>query len=54
MLNHSRPHIRKRALLALYKVIVKNPEILHAARSRLEEKLVDPDPGKLNPTLLRL
>lgn len=47
MLNHSRPHIRKRAVLALYKIIVKNPETIGAARHRMEEKLDDPDPGSL-------
>jgi AP-3 complex subunit delta-1 len=45
MLNHSRPHIRKRAILALYKVIVKYPEAMSHARARLEEKLEDPDSG---------
>lgn len=43
MLNHSRPHIRKRAILALYKVVVKYPEAMSHARARLEEKLEDPD-----------
>jgi len=47
MLNHSRPHIRKRAVLALYKIIVKNPETIGNARHRMEEKLDDPDPGLL-------
>ena len=47
MLNHSRPHIRKRAVLALYKIIVKNPETIETARHRMEEKLDDPDPGSL-------
>ena len=46
MLNHSRPHIRKRALLTLYKLIVKYPEAINHARVRLEEKLNDQDPGE--------
>lgn len=46
MLNHSRPHIRKRAILALYKLLMKHPEAIPLARPRLEEKLEDPDPGK--------
>ena len=44
MLNHSRPNIRKRAILALYKSLVKYPEATQQARARLEEKLVDSDP----------
>lgn len=45
MLNHSRANIRKRAVLALYKVILKYPEALELGFSRLKEKLEDPDPG---------
>jgi len=44
MLNHSRPNIRKRAILALYKTLVKYPEAIDQARVRLEEKLEDLDP----------
>lgn len=43
MLNHSRAQIRKRAILALYKILVKYPETAKYARARLEEKLEDPD-----------
>ena len=46
MLNHSRAHIRKRAILTLYKLLVKHPEAINHARVRLEEKLNDLDPGK--------
>ncbi len=45
MLNHSRPHIRKRAVLAMYKVLTKYPEILPQSMSRLQDKLDDSDPG---------
>ncbi len=45
MLNHSRPHIRKRAVLALYKVIIQYPDVLSSSMSRLRDKLDDPDPG---------
>ncbi|KAF8079147.1 adaptin N terminal region-domain-containing protein [Lyophyllum atratum] len=51
MLNHSRPHIRKRAILALYKVLIKYPETSKNARTRLEEKLEDPDPGVVAATV---
>ena len=47
MLNHSRPHIRKRAVLAMFKVFTKYPDILPQSMSRLRDKLDDPDPGRL-------
>ena len=47
MLNHSRPHIRKRAVLAMYKVFTKYPEILPQSMNRLRDKLDDSDPGTL-------
>ncbi|TFY81023.1 hypothetical protein EWM64_g2988 [Hericium alpestre] len=46
LLNHSRPHIRKRAVIAVYKVLVKYPEATPFALTRLKEKLDDTDPGK--------
>lgn len=46
MLNHSRAHIRKRAILAVYKIFVKYPEASQNGMGRLREKLEDPDPGK--------
>ncbi|KAF8131643.1 adaptin N terminal region-domain-containing protein [Boletus edulis] len=45
MLNHSRPHIRKRAVLTLYRVCEKHPDVLRQSITRLQEKLDDPDPG---------
>ena len=45
MLNHSRPHIRKRAILGLYRVCEKHPQVIQSARPRLEEKLNDSDSG---------
>lgn len=45
MLNHSRARIRKRAVLAIYKVLEKYPEAGSHARPRLIEKLEDTDPG---------
>ena len=47
MLNHSRPNIRKRAILAIYKVLMKYPETAMHARTRLEEKLEDSDAGSV-------
>lgn len=43
MLNSSRPYIRKRALLVLYRVFLKFPEALRPAFPRLKDKLKDPD-----------
>ncbi|KAJ1555263.1 AP-3 complex subunit delta-1, partial [Cladochytrium tenue] len=45
MLNHSRPYIRKRVILCLYKVFLKYPEALRVAFPRLKEKLDDHDPS---------
>ncbi|KAJ6502639.1 adaptin N terminal region-domain-containing protein [Mycena vulgaris] len=51
MLTHSRAQIRKRAILALYKVIVQYPEALQQGVARLKEKLDDPDPGVIASTV---
>ena len=48
MLNHSRPSIRKRSVLVLYKLFLKFPEIMEQNFARLREKLGDNDPGQLN------
>ena len=46
MLNHSRPYIRKKVVLVLYKVFLKFPEALRVSFPRLKEKLEDADPCK--------
>ncbi|KAH7930472.1 Adaptor protein complex AP-3 delta subunit [Leucogyrophana mollusca] len=51
MLNHSRPHIRKRAVLALYRVFEKYPDALRHGIGRLQEKLEDPDAGVVSATV---
>ncbi|KAJ7204362.1 adaptin N terminal region-domain-containing protein [Mycena pura] len=51
MLSHSRAHIRKRAILALYKIMVKYPAAMEQGVSRLKEKLDDPDPGVVASTV---
>ncbi|KAK7040144.1 AP-3 complex subunit delta [Paramarasmius palmivorus] len=51
MLNHSRPHIRKRAVIALYKAIQRYPEVLQHSISRMREKLEDPDSGVVAATV---
>lgn len=45
MLTHSRAHIRKRAIVALYGVLTKHPELTSTALPRLRERLEDNDPG---------
>ncbi len=51
MLNHSRPRIRKRAVLVIYKVFTKYPEVLPQCLPRLQEKLHDPDVGVVSATV---
>ncbi|KAF9515066.1 hypothetical protein BS47DRAFT_1372168 [Hydnum rufescens UP504] len=51
MLNHSRPRIRKRAILMMYKVLMKYPEVLPHSFNRLREKLDDPDSGVVSATV---
>ncbi|KAJ7597757.1 adaptin N terminal region-domain-containing protein [Mycena floridula] len=51
MLTHSRPDIRKRAILVLFKVMVRYPEVSPHALERLKDKLEDPDPGVVGATV---
>ncbi|KAF5383966.1 hypothetical protein D9757_006977 [Collybiopsis confluens] len=51
MLTHSRPDIRKRAVLALYKVVKRYPEVSLQAIPRLKDKLEDPDAGVIAATV---
>lgn len=51
MLNHSRPHIRKRAVLALYKAMIRFPDVAPQSLDRLKERLEDPDPGVVAATV---
>ncbi|KZP28905.1 Adaptor protein complex AP-3 delta subunit [Athelia psychrophila] len=50
MLTHSRAHIRKRAILAMYKVLAKYPEAAPNGLPRLRERLEDADPGVVAAT----
>ncbi|KAG9047015.1 AP-3 complex subunit delta [Tulasnella sp. UAMH 9824] len=43
MLNHSRPLIRKRAILVLYKMMLLDSDALDRGFNKLREKLEDPD-----------
>lgn len=53
MLNHSKPYIRKKVVLVLYKVFLKFPEGLRLSFPRLKDKLEDPDPCNYIYSLLR-
>jgi AP-3 complex subunit delta-1 len=44
-LSSTKPYIRKKAVLMMYKVFLKYPEALRPAFPKLKEKLEDPDPG---------
>ena len=45
MLTHSRPQIRKRAVLVMYKVLQQYPAAAQTALPRLKDRLEDPDGG---------
>ncbi|KDQ63013.1 hypothetical protein JAAARDRAFT_75593 [Jaapia argillacea MUCL 33604] len=51
MLNHSRAHIRKRAVLVLYKILLKYPEAGDSGMPRLRDRLDDPDAGVVAATV---
>ena len=43
MLNHSKPYVRKKAVLVMYKIFLLYPDALRVAFPRLREKLEDED-----------
>merc|ERR1719187_582784 len=45
LLTSTKPYLRKKGVLLLYKVFLRYPEALRPAFPRLKEKLEDPDPG---------
>ena len=45
LMNSTKPYIRKKAVLLMYKVFLNHPDALRSAFPRLREKLEDPDPG---------
>lgn len=51
LLTHTRPSIRKKALLVLYSVILHYPPALESALPRLSEKLEDDDVGVISATI---
>lgn len=51
MLNHSKPYVRKKAVLALYKIFLQYPEALRVSLDRLCDKLDDPDDSVMAATV---
>lgn len=47
LLSSTKPYLRKKAVLLMFKIFLKYPEALKPAFPRLKEKLEDPDPGNL-------
>lgn len=50
-LSHSKPYIRKKAVLALFKVLLQYPESLRSSLPRVIEKLDDTDTSVVNATI---
>lgn len=51
-MSSTKPYLRMKAVLMMYKVFLRFPEALRPAFPKLKEKLEDPDPGKIIITLL--
>lgn len=47
-MSSTKPYLRMKAVLMMYKVFLRYPEALRPAFPKLKEKLEDPDPGKTN------
>lgn len=50
-LNHSKPYIRKKAILAMYKIFLQYPESLRLNFNRVIEKLDDPEIAVVSATV---
>lgn len=50
-MNHSRPSIRKKAILSFYAIVLQYPEALDQGWHRLADKLQDDDPGVVSTTV---
>lgn len=51
MLNHSKPYIRKKAILTMYKVFLKYPEAIRTHLPRIFDKLDDDDKSVVTATV---
>lgn len=46
-MSSTKPYLRMKSVLMMYKVFLRYPEALRPAFPKLKEKLEDPDPGKI-------
>ncbi|KAL0485649.1 hypothetical protein AKO1_011890, partial [Acrasis kona] len=51
LLNSTRPYIRKKAILCLYKIFIQYPDALRPAFPRLKEKLADTHPSVVSSSV---
>ncbi|KAK9452007.1 adaptin N terminal region-domain-containing protein [Limtongia smithiae] len=51
MMNHSKPYVRKKAVLVMYKIFLQFPEALRTSFPRLREKLEDPEVSVVSATV---
>jgi len=51
MFNHSKPYVRKKAVLVMYKIFLQYPDALRVVFPRLREKLDDEDICATSPML---
>lgn len=47
-MSSTKPYLRMKAVLMMYKVFLRYPEALRPAFPKLKEKLEDPDPGNFH------
>ncbi|KAF8750550.1 AP-3 complex subunit delta [Rhizoctonia solani] len=51
LLTHSKPSVRKSAVVSLFKLLTTYPDALHIGVERLKERLGDDDPGVISATV---
>ncbi|KAK9354030.1 adaptin N terminal region-domain-containing protein [Lipomyces doorenjongii] len=51
MMNHSKPYVRKKAVLVMYKIFLQFPEALRTSFPRLRDKLEDPEISVVSATV---
>lgn len=53
-MSSTKPYLRMKSVLMMYKVFLRYPEALRPAFPKLKEKLEDPDPGTESKSFLEL
>ncbi|KAJ8098858.1 adaptin N terminal region-domain-containing protein [Lipomyces tetrasporus] len=51
MMNHSKPYVRKKAVMVMYKIFLQFPEALRTSFPRLRDKLEDPEISVVSATV---